>query len=70
MNAKTTIRKVLFIAIWLCIGGGMVSLLLAAITKKNNGLCKDYTISIEGGKNNLFIDNKDVEQQYYCDDGS
>ncbi len=62
MNAKTTIRKVLFIAIWLCIGGGMVSLLLAAITKKNNGLCKDYTISIEGGKNNLFIDNKDVEQ--------
>ena len=63
MNAKTTIRKVLFIVIWLCIGGGMVSLLLAAITKKNNGLCKDYTISIEGGgKNNLFIDNKDVEQ--------
>lgn len=37
-------------------------MLLAAITKKNNGLCKDYTISIEGGKNNLFIDNKDVEQ--------
>ena len=62
MNAKTTIRKVLFIAIWLCIGGGMVSLLLAAITKKNNGLCKDYTITIEGAKNNLFIDNKDVEQ--------
>ena len=62
MNAKTTIRKVLFIVIWLCIGGGMVSLLLAAITKKNNGLCKDYTITIEGAKNNLFIDNKDVEQ--------
>ena len=62
MNAKTTIRKVLFIAIWLCIGGGMVSLLLAAITKKNNGLCKDYTITIEGAKSNLFIDNKDVEQ--------
>lgn len=62
MNAKTTIRKILFIAIWLCIGGGMVSLLLAAITKKNNGLCKGYSISIEGGKNNLFIDNKDVEQ--------
>lgn len=62
MNAKTTIRKVLFIAIWLCIGGGMVSLLLAAITKKNNGICEDYTITIEGAKNNLFIDNKDVEQ--------
>jgi cell division protein FtsQ len=62
VNAKTTIRKILFIAIWLCIGGGMVSLLLAAIGKKNNGICRDYTITIEGAKNNLFIDTKDVEQ--------
>jgi cell division protein FtsQ len=62
MNAKTTIRKVLFVAIWLCIGGVMVTLLLAAITKKNNGNCKGYTITIEGAKNNLFIDKKDVEQ--------
>ncbi len=62
MNAKTTIRKILFIAIWLCIGGVMVTLLLAAITKKNNGICKGYTITIEGAKNNLFIDSKDVEQ--------
>ena len=25
-------------------------------------VAKDYTITIEGAKNNLFIDNKDVEQ--------
>ena len=62
MNAKTTIRKVLFVAVWLCIGAGMLTLLLAAINKKNKGGCKDYTISIKGAKNNFFIDNKDVEQ--------
>jgi cell division protein FtsQ len=62
MNAKTTIRKILFIAIWVCIGGGMLTLLLAAISKKNKGQCKDYSIVIKGVRNNFFIDKKDVEQ--------
>ena len=62
VNAKTTIKKILFITVWLCIGGGMFTLLMAAITKKNRGLCKDYRISIKGAKENLFIDEKDVEQ--------
>ena len=62
MNAKTTIRKILFIGIWLCIGGGMLTLLLAAISKKNKGQCKDYSIVIKGPHKNFFIDNKDVEQ--------
>ena len=62
MNAKTTIRKVLFIAVWLCIGGGMLTLLLAAISKKNKGQCHDYTITIKGVQNNFFIDKKDVEE--------
>ena len=62
MNAKTTIKKVLFVALWLCIGGGMLTLLLAAISKKNKGQCRDYSITIKGAENNLFIDHKDVEQ--------
>ncbi|HEY6062175.1 MAG TPA: hypothetical protein VIV35_01125 [Chitinophagaceae bacterium] len=62
MNAKTTIRKVLFIAMWLCIGAGMFTLLLAAISKKNKGQCKDYHIIIKGAYNNFFIDKNDVEQ--------
>jgi cell division protein FtsQ len=62
MNAKTTIRKIAFIAVWLCIGGGMLTLLLAAISKKNKGQCKDYSITIKGAQNNFFIDQKDVEQ--------
>lgn len=60
MNAKTTIRKILFIAVWLCIGGGMLTLLLAAISKKNRGECRDYKITLQSTGNNFFIDEKDV----------
>ncbi len=40
----------------------MITLLLAAISKKNKGQCKDYSITIKGVQNNFFIDKKDVEQ--------
>ena len=40
----------------------MFTLLLAAISNKNKGQCKDYHILIKGAQNNLFIDQKDVEQ--------
>ena len=40
----------------------MVTLLLAAISTKNKGQCKDYHITIKGAHNNFFIDQKDVEQ--------
>ncbi|HMU47233.1 MAG TPA: cell division protein FtsQ/DivIB [Chitinophagaceae bacterium] len=62
MNAKSTIRKILFITIWLGIGGGMVTLLLAAITSQNKGKCNDYVIKIESSANQLFIDKKDIQQ--------
>lgn len=62
MNAKSTIREVLFVALWLCIGGAMFTLLMAAISKRNKGLCNDYSITIKGVRSNYFIDKKDVEQ--------
>ncbi len=62
MRAKTTIRKILFVTVWMCIGAGMFTLLLAAISKKNKGLCRDYKIVIKGVQNNYFIDKKDVEE--------
>ena len=40
----------------------MFTLLLAAITNKNKGLCTGYSISIKGVQNNFFIDKKDIEQ--------
>jgi len=61
VNAKTTIRKILFIAIWLCIGGGMFTLLLAAISAKKKGHCADYTITLKGAKNHFFISEGEVE---------
>ncbi len=51
----------MFIGIWVCIGAGMLTLLLAAINKKNKGECKDYSITIKGAENNFFIDKNDVE---------
>ncbi|MEK7225661.1 MAG: hypothetical protein AAB221_08255, partial [Bacteroidota bacterium] len=36
--------------------------LLAAISKKNKGACRDYSITIMGAENNFFIDKNDVEQ--------
>jgi cell division protein FtsQ len=44
------------------IGGGMVILLAAAMHKQNNDRCKDYRITIKGAKDNLFIDQQDVEK--------
>ena len=48
-------------AVWLCIGAGMFTLLMAAITRKNNGQCNDFIIRINGVETNYFIDQKDVE---------
>jgi cell division protein FtsQ len=62
LKAGTTIRKILFIALWLCIGGGMFTLLMAAISNKNKDRCSDYHIELKGDARNLFIDEKDVEQ--------
>jgi len=61
MNAKKTIRKILFVAVWLCIGGGMLTLLLAAISNKKKGECSDYIITLKGPESNFFITEKDVE---------
>lgn len=40
----------------------MFTLLMAAISKRNKGLCNDYSITIKGVRSNYFIDKKDVEQ--------
>ena len=62
MNTKATIRKILFVMLWVCIGGGMLSLLIAAIGKKNREDCTDYTIAIKGAENNFFIDADDINK--------
>ena len=62
MNTKTTIRKVLFVMLWVCIGGGMLSLLIAAIGKKKREDCTGYTITIKNSEENFFIDATDIRK--------
>lgn len=52
----------MFVVVWLCIGGGMFTLLLAAIGKKNREQCRDYSITIKAAQNNFFVNEKDVQQ--------
>jgi len=61
VNAKSTIKKILFVTVWLCIGAGMFILLLAAISNKKRGHCSQYAINVKGSEKNSFIDAKDVE---------
>lgn len=60
MGTKKTIRKILVVSMWLLIGGGMITLLAAAMRQQKSERCKDYTISINGAMENLFVDEKDV----------
>lgn len=48
--------------LWVCISGGMLSLLIAAIGKKNREDCTDYTIAIKGAEENYFIDADDINK--------
>jgi cell division protein FtsQ len=60
VNTGKIIRKVLFVALWVAIGGGMLMLLIAAIGKQKRDQCKDYTIRIKGTQKNLFVDDKSI----------
>jgi len=70
VNTKATIRKILFVMLWVCIGGGMLSLLIAAIGKKNREDCTDYTIAIKNSKENIFIDANDIRKLLKAGAGS
>jgi cell division protein FtsQ len=48
--------------LWVCIGGGMLSLLIAAIGKKNREDCTDYTIAIKGSAEKFFINADDIRK--------
>jgi len=61
LNTKQTIRKILFIGLWAVIGGGMLTLLIAAMGKQRKDTCKGYEIQIgSNGKKELFLDQPDI----------
>lgn len=55
-----TFRKLLGIAVWILLASGIVVLLVAAVTRKNNEVIRGVEISISGVQNNYFIDKKEV----------
>jgi cell division protein FtsQ len=57
VNTKGAIRKLLFFAMWLAIGSGMLILFIAAIGKQKKDTCKDYMIEIKGDRiKDFFLD--------------
>jgi len=60
VNTGKAIRKILFVALWVTIAGGMLTLMIAAIGKQKRDQCRDYTIRIKGTQKNLFVDDKTI----------
>lgn len=59
-NKRYTFSKILAALVWILLGSGMIVLLVAAITRKNNEPVVSVKINISGVQNNYFIDKKDV----------
>ena len=61
MDTKRTIRKIMFIAMWLVIGSGMLMLLIAAMDKQKKELCKGYEVKIRAEKTGVyFLDQEGI----------
>lgn len=61
MNTGKTIRKFLFVAMWMAIGGGMLVLLIAAMGKQKKNNCSDLLINIQGvADDRHFLNRSDI----------
>ena len=61
MNTKKAIRKLLFVAMWMVIGGGMLVLLIAAMGKQKKNTCSEYIISTRGvAEDKCFLSKADI----------
>jgi len=60
MNIKTSLKRVLSVAIWCIIGGGALALLVAAINKKNSSVCTAVDIQINADGKSIFVNKKEV----------
>ncbi|PZP49999.1 MAG: hypothetical protein DI598_06580 [Pseudopedobacter saltans] len=52
-------RKLIFL-LWVLLGCGLITLLVAARGARKNAVCPDFKISIEGKNNQIFIDEKEI----------
>ncbi len=58
---KKNVGRIFLWTFWSAVGIGGIVLLVAAMRKKAHQLCKGYEIEIGGGKQEFFVDKKDVE---------
>ena len=54
------IKNILLTSFWICLGAGMIVLLVAAIRKKDARNCQGIDITISGVNNNFFVDKGDI----------
>jgi cell division protein FtsQ len=60
MHIMASIKKIFSIVLWCATGGTALALLVAAINKKNESLCKGLEIQINADNKGFFLDKKDV----------
>jgi cell division protein FtsQ len=58
MNIKRTITKIVFALFWIVVGGGLLTLLIAANKNKRKNVCTGHRITIKG--NSFFADQPTV----------
>ena len=61
-KSKTNWTKMLKSALWLVIGCGVLTLLVAAATKNGAKTCKRIEVQISGDNKNIFVDEAAVKR--------
>jgi cell division protein FtsQ len=60
MSWKSKIWRATLITFWCLAGVGMIALLVAAVSRKNDEVCAGYEIRIHGASEQLFLEKSDI----------
>lgn len=60
MRWKSKIWKITLLTFWCLAGAGMIALLVAAVSRKKEDVCKGYEIRIHGASEQLFLEKADI----------
>lgn len=63
MKRKRIIKKILIFAAWMVVGSGLILLLAAANSRKNEVVCHKVSISITSDGEKMFVDKNQIGQQ-------
>lgn len=60
MNIPAPIKRIVTIACWIGLGGGVLGLLIAAINAKNSARCKGMEVRINGNVRGMVVDRQEI----------